>query len=155
MSAWSQPSKLVLLSRLHDLGFLQPKFIAGEKISRGFADLGFEEFVLIAEARMVSLLSGKVSELPREHRAFFFLVPSTYEILDLVHRLVGFPPDVTLEKGRWWRVSGNVAQREKTGETPRVLTTRRECIDESLLDFLLLSLGGESPLPQSLRCSPA
>lgn len=48
----------------------------GEKIARGFADLGFEEFYLVTPTKMVSIFTGQTSALTDDQRGFFFVVPS-------------------------------------------------------------------------------
>ena len=56
---------------------------AGEHIARRFADIGYEEFLVLPQERMVSLLSGVVSPLPQGDEDSVFVMPS-------IERLVGW-----------------------------------------------------------------
>ena len=54
---------------------------AGQRIARGFADLGYEEFYLLPNNKLVSLFTGKISELQENHKNFFFVVPTIDDLL--------------------------------------------------------------------------
>ncbi|MCO6429670.1 MAG: hypothetical protein J5J00_02335 [Deltaproteobacteria bacterium] len=73
-----------ILKRCEELaraGFL-PEFEPGMTIGRGFADLGYEEFALLSESKIVSLYTGRESILPQDDRRQFFSVPSADEIVN-------------------------------------------------------------------------
>lgn len=74
----------------------------GQTVARGFADLGFEEFTLLNAHKIVSLYSGKVSDLPEDDRKHFFPVPA---VDDLVDRIVKSGLDITrlnfLDQRKW------------------------------------------------------
>lgn len=59
---------------------------AGVRLGRGFADVGFEEFYLLSENKMVSIYLGTVTEFRKEQSGFFFVVPETEELLDCILR---------------------------------------------------------------------
>ena len=59
---------------------------AGQRIGRGFADLGYEEFLLIPVDKMVSLFTGQVSAFTQEQKTFFFPIPSVDQMVDLIQR---------------------------------------------------------------------
>jgi hypothetical protein len=81
---WSSSSLLQTCHSLYKKGYLKD-FEVGDKIARGFADLGFEEFLLISEASLVSILSGNTSALTnKEH---FFLIPSFLQACNLLAEL--------------------------------------------------------------------
>jgi len=60
---------------------LEVRFKAGDRVARGFADLGYEEFCMLPDRKMVSLYNGKVSELPADHERFFFTVPTVAQLV--------------------------------------------------------------------------
>jgi hypothetical protein len=78
-----QNEQLLSCERLRDLGFPQV-FEAGSHIGRGFADLGYEQFVLLPNQQIMSLFTGHKNNFPEEQRNFFFLIP---DINDLVNYL--------------------------------------------------------------------
>ena len=55
----------------------------GIRLARGYADLGFEEYYLLPNNKLVSIYLGTLSEYRDEQAGFFFVVP---EIQDLVHK---------------------------------------------------------------------
>ncbi len=76
-------ARLQLCSELGDAGFplrLKP----GAVIGRGFADVGYEAFVMLAGKRMLSLFTGDSTTFPEEHAQFFFSVPAAEELLDFL-----------------------------------------------------------------------
>jgi hypothetical protein len=58
----------------------------GQRVGRGMADLGFEEFCVIGENRLVSLLTGKTADIVEAERARLFWIPSTEELIEVVER---------------------------------------------------------------------
>ena len=60
---------------------LAARFLVGDRVARGFADLGYEEFCMLPGNKMVSLYNGKVSDLSEDHRRFFFLVPTVEQLV--------------------------------------------------------------------------
>lgn len=56
----------------------------GQIIARGFADLGYEEFSVIASDKIVSLYTGQISKLKAEESKFFFLVPTCDELISYI-----------------------------------------------------------------------
>jgi hypothetical protein len=82
---------------------------AGARCGRGFADLGYEEFLILPPRKLLSLFTGQISELNPEHEKFFFAIPSPDQMVAELDRrgidIVG----LTFERQRTW-----------------VLTTRKE-----------------------------
>ncbi len=76
---------LSLSESLHSSGFC-PEFDTGMRIARGYADLGIEEFCMLSPTKMVSLFSGKVSELPPDHYKFFFCVPTVSDLVSEISK---------------------------------------------------------------------
>jgi hypothetical protein len=104
VSGWSSKEYLELCNELHK-GGLALEFKAGQRIGRGFADLGVEEFILTTPEKMVSLFTGQSSILQDEHKKFFFWIPSCDELVDellkrkIVIETIGFP------NAREWKVN--------------------------------------------------
>ncbi len=80
------PELLAKHEALKHLG-VEPVFSSGEKIARGFADLGYEEFVILPQGKLLSLVRGTVSELPQEHRHHFFSVMDVDQLRGLLDGL--------------------------------------------------------------------
>lgn len=103
----------------------------GAMVARGYADVGYESFVLLPNRRLVSLFTAQSSELLQDHQQFFFVVPNLAMILDRLSRLgVSLvKTDYVLQKE--WRV---LAQNEK-GRALGEFCGRS--LDELLLEVLL------------------
>ena len=75
------------------------------RVARGYADLGYEEFLLLPERKLVSLVNGKSSEFPESHEQLFFQVPGTQELVNEIDRN-GFDIEyVRYQNQRSWEVS--------------------------------------------------
>ncbi len=100
---WSKNRFLKECADLKEQGF---PFVQeqGRRIARGYADLGYEEFVLLTDDKLLSLYSGKPSEIPEGHSRHFFLVPTCDEMVDEISKR-GFDIE-TLEfkDQRVWKV---------------------------------------------------
>lgn len=70
--------------QLHKRGV---KLEPGVRIARGYADLGFEVFMLLSSTRMVSLHTGDVSEFGAGEQEHFFVVPDCEEMVEALLRL--------------------------------------------------------------------
>jgi len=78
--------KYQLLSRLGHSSRLE----VSELLGRGFADLGFEVFVLLPGGKLLSLFTGSTSTLPDAEapdRANFFAILSADQIVDALVEL--------------------------------------------------------------------
>lgn len=58
---------------------------AGTHLSRGFADLGYEQFIVLPAGSLVSLFTGDRSTLSDEHKQFFFCVPTVDALCAFLH----------------------------------------------------------------------
>jgi hypothetical protein len=76
---WLSNALLKKFQTIKELGLDLPR-AAGTQVGRGFADLGFEQFLLTSETAMVSLFNGATSQLPPGHEKFFFWIPSIDEL---------------------------------------------------------------------------
>jgi hypothetical protein len=72
---WSQRSILEKSEKLHALG-LRCELKPGVKLARKFADLGYEEFLVMPDFRLLSLCTGDCREIVPGEEAHFFVVPS-------------------------------------------------------------------------------
>lgn len=71
-------SWLKICSQLKDIS--TQHFEAGDRIARGFADLGFEEYLLLPNEKILSLYTASVVPFPSEHKHHFFKVLSTVQL---------------------------------------------------------------------------
>ena len=53
----------------------------GDRVGRGFADIGHEEFIVLTGNRLLSLLTGAVTELNQDRREHLFLILSADQLL--------------------------------------------------------------------------
>ena len=100
---WSSNSFLKACERLKNAGF---PFVPeqGLRIGRGYADLGYEEFLLLQDRTMLSLFSGKTSELPEGHENFFFVIPSPDEIVHNLATRGASIESISFHQQRIWKV---------------------------------------------------
>lgn len=82
---WSTAVELERFKALADTGF-RPRFETGSVVARGFADLGYEEFLILPGERLLSLMSGTITVMPEEHRHFFIAVPSESDLNEALDR---------------------------------------------------------------------
>jgi len=132
----SEPELLKRYQHLQRSGY-EPVFEAGRLVARGFADLGFEEFCMLSSTKMVSLSTGSITELPDEHRRFFFEVPSMPVLVDLIDR-AGFDLQLLtfVERRRWAYTMLKVSNgRQYSGE--------HRLIEGALLEALIVCLESE------------
>lgn len=105
---WNDRRYLELLGQLADRGYLL-EFECGDVVGRGFADVGYEEFVVLPDARLCSLYTGQVVDLPQSDgvagRRYHFLVPTLQQLGDIISR-AGFENiRIETELGASWRAS--------------------------------------------------
>lgn len=121
---------------------LELPFEAGKRVARGYADLGTEVFQLIGPRRLVSLFTGKPSEIPDEHLKFFFRVPEVDEILEeLIRRRVVVLGAVFKDQRRW------VLSLKVEGE-------QRDLVSDSLEEAFLDGLISVLPAPKEVSMPP-
>ena len=90
-------------------------FRPGARIARGFADVGYEEFVVLPNGKMMSLFSGAQSELNEEHRGFFFEVPTEAELLAELETRGELIESVKFADQRTWSVKTTNLSAESRG----------------------------------------
>ena len=123
---WSNHSVLKLSE---ELGRMYPDttFEEGMKIARGFADLGYEEFLLLPGGKLLALYSGQVTQFPEEHRRFFFEVPTPDQVAARLNKAFWDIRSLQLEDQRTWMLT---IVNAKTGA---VLTFSADLLEECFL----------------------
>lgn len=106
-----------LCQRLADLG-VRPEFEVGERLARGFADLGFEEFCILPGGSLMSLFTGHKSELAESERQFFVKVPDVEELVDMLCKYSDSPISSQFAKsGEWQIIDEDLAEVDLSGDS--------------------------------------
>jgi hypothetical protein len=127
--ALSTPKYLELLEKLSRCG-VESRLAEHTVVARGFADIGAEEYALLSRNKLVSLTSGAVSQLPDEHRHFFFDVRSLDELIELVLERGGTCEGISFLEQREWEVRLS----RKSGMK---FAGRGEVLDEAVAEAVL------------------
>lgn len=98
---WSDPKFLKLCEEFKQKCGAIP-LSDGMKVARGFADLGYEEFLLLPGDKLLSLYSGQVTAFPHEHANFFFEVPTADELVDRIVRAFWDIEELVFQEQRRW-----------------------------------------------------
>jgi len=82
---WSAKQDLELFAELRTLS--QPaNFVVGMQIARGFADLGFEEFLVLQGKKILSLFTGKITQLNQEEEHHLFLIYTPDQLVNMINQ---------------------------------------------------------------------
>jgi hypothetical protein len=81
---WQSPAILRKIELLSEKIKALKEFEQGDVIARGFSDLGFEEFLLTSDSRMISLFTGETTEITTANISFFFKIPDFPQLLNLL-----------------------------------------------------------------------
>lgn len=85
----------------HGLSF---DFKPGVHLGRGFADLGYEEFCLLPGNKIISLINGKIADLPLEEQKHFYVIPTNQQVINKID-LLGFDiVSLIYEDRREWEI---------------------------------------------------
>ena len=114
---WSSKEFLQICQDLSELGY-KPELNAGGRIARGFADLGFEEYLYLPPDKLVSLFTGDKSTLPEEHRDFFFVIPTVDMMVSVALEHGAEILSIDHVEQREWNVLGTINQ-EPHNETDK------------------------------------
>jgi hypothetical protein len=142
---WSSSKVLELSSYLKKIS-VEPLFEAGETVGRGFADIGYEEFLVLPNKRLLSLYAGTLSALEISHAHHFFVIPDEQQLLGLyeVHSVV-VERCSFLRSRRTWEVTIEFPSGERK-------VAEGAHLKELLLSLLLMAVLGAVPAVQrSLR----
>lgn len=75
------PEILTRFEKLFQSGMLSTDFRPGGRFARSFADVGFEEFLILPNGALCSLVSGQKSSVGAEHDEHLFPVLSEEEMI--------------------------------------------------------------------------
>jgi hypothetical protein len=98
---WFDPRLLELAESLKAAG-RSTSFRPGARLARGFADVGFEEFVILPNLKMMSLFTGAQTEVVADHQNFFFEIPSLDDVLRELEERGEPVVEVEFKGGREW-----------------------------------------------------
>jgi hypothetical protein len=96
-----QIATLVEICSLH-------QFEPGDEVVRGYADVGFEEFLVLPGDRLCSKFTGQVTELTSEKREHLFRVPSLEELTDVLCRQGASAISLFCPSGNLWQGTAEV-----------------------------------------------
>lgn len=82
---WFSPEQFLVIQQLKDVG-LSARFEPGDVVLRGFADLGYEEFQVLPNQRLLSLTAGTISTIDPQHHEHFLWVPSVDEVVEIIEK---------------------------------------------------------------------
>ena len=103
----------------------------GTHVGRGFADLGYEEFLWLPNGQLLSLYTGAQTAFPEGHRDHFFAVPTIDGVIQELSRR-GFDVATTeFIDQRQWRIL------VRSIHDQRVLTAESRNFGEALLQLLV------------------
>ena len=71
--------QLASVDLLKEQGIPQ-QFSVGQQVCRGFADIGYEQFLLLPAGKLLSLFTGDCSTLDEEQQDFFAVIPSVEDM---------------------------------------------------------------------------
>lgn len=97
---WHDPIYLQNCYLLRQNGFLS-QWEIGSTVARGFADLGFEEFIVLPQGKLLSLYTGQSTALKEGEESHLFFVPSTEELIDELARNGVTISSMHLIEGSW------------------------------------------------------
>ena len=130
---WAQGSTIGLCQEIQRCG-LGPTFSTGERIARGYADLGVEEFLVLPSGKLLALFSGSKSDLPLGHEQHFFRIWQEGEILDELSRRGVSIDSVQYVDQRRWKLTAHGARGELRVEQGQLI--------DALLALLLEAVRG-------------
>ena len=111
------------------------KIEEGAHIARGFADLGYEEFLILPGQKLLSLFTGVINNFPEDDRHSFFLVPSTKDLSNSIVQAGYVFISTMFEDQRDWSVIVQHCQ------TCKVIKKSARVFEEALLLILLEVFG--------------
>lgn len=91
---------------LKGTGFSRP-FEVGERVARGFADLGYEEFIVLPSDRLLSLFTGKITSLKQDDLTHLFHIPDVDQLLLWLNQQGVDVESISSTDQRSWKISYN------------------------------------------------
>lgn len=105
-----------------------------KRLGRGFADIGYEEFFLINEQKLISLFTGESKLYSSEDRKHLFVIPTVDQVINEFDRLNYQITAIKYEDSRSWEVS-------VTDSDKRSFIYSASTLLESMLGVLATSKG--------------
>lgn len=115
-----------MLGRVRTLGALRP----GMRVARGFADIGYEEFIVLPNEQLLSLLTGEAAPIDASKREHLFEILSADQLARVVRESGCEFGEICFVDGREWRVE----VRSPDGE---MVSARAASLDESFMRIAL------------------
>jgi hypothetical protein len=137
-------SLLQLAQALHHHGVEFSRDV-GQRVAREYADLGAEEFILLGGNRIVSLFTGKPSEIPEGHEKHFFRIPSIDELVDALSGRGVLVRGLHFRDQRSW-----IVEQEGVSTSAEQGSSGHPTAEEALM-ALLLSVHAEAPALESKK----
>ena len=120
-----------LLAKFERLGLRE--FEIGDTVGRGFADVGYEEFTVIADSKLLSLYTGKSAQISEADRKFIFRVLAVDEMVVTMRRRGAQIAISASDDGREWHAEARMAGRSFNG--------RGTLLQEALVELLIAAKG--------------
>lgn len=114
----------------------------GMRVGRGFADVGFEEFIVLPGARMLSLLTGEVSLINQVRREHLFEIATSDQLIAEIHQAGFVFQKLECPEQRGW--NGSVVSGEES------FSVEGRSLEECLLCLALAVKKIE--IPVEVRC---
>ncbi len=98
---WISPELFKVAEKLKASGYA-PALEPGIRVARGFADVGFEEFVILPNGNLMSLFTGEQRPIKDGEIEHLVVVPDVDMITDqlIAHGMNGFHVEL-LKSNRW------------------------------------------------------
>lgn len=127
---WHSNRVLEKFSKLEG-GDARAMFEPGARVARGFSDVGYEEFGVLPNGKLLSLFTGSLSEPDERERGFFVRVLDADELLDIAARRGVRVGSIHRLPGGRWRFGF-----ELDGTSAEVESGPCESLVEAILDLL-------------------
>lgn len=125
-------SALSLCNTLKDLGFPQERFV-GKQLGRGFADLGYEQFLLLPAGRLLSLFTGHVTPLDSIDSTHLFAIPSVEQMHVFLHSTGCVFESIHCDESYRWHIQIRYEQENYCGSEKSLWETYAHCCHTFLL----------------------
>jgi len=107
-SLYLSNDQLDLCEQLKQIGFPQ-EISPGVHLGRGFADLGYEQFVVLPAEKILSLFTGDIIEFNPDQSDYFFVIPDTEDLMQFLYVEDYDCELIDFEDGREWSVTFTTA----------------------------------------------
>ena len=133
---WSEREYLKTCDNVHKLG-LRPRFEPGEIVARGFADLGFEEFLILPSKKLLSVMTGNIAELADGDRDRLVFVPGVEQLVEILEERKCFLERIEFVDGVRWVGLARFLEEQISCES--------KSLKACLMNLVLKSFGKDAP----------